>query len=175
MKNPKLMVIGHAQHGKDSVCTILRDKYGLSFVSSSFFVMERAVRPYLEKVYRITYDTADACYTDRVNHRDKWHNAIADFNKDDPARLGRELYAEYDVYCGIRSALEFNALKEEKAFDVAIWVDAGLRVEPEPFTSNKLTADYADYILNNNGDEIHLVDEVDRVMKFIQVTFPLKG
>jgi len=37
MSLPKLLVIGHGRHGKDTVCEILRDKYGFSFESSSQF------------------------------------------------------------------------------------------------------------------------------------------
>ena len=34
---PKLLVIGHGRHGKDTVCEILRDHYGYTFESSSKF------------------------------------------------------------------------------------------------------------------------------------------
>ena len=35
MANPKLLIIGHARHGKDTVAEILRDTHGYDFVSSS--------------------------------------------------------------------------------------------------------------------------------------------
>lgn len=159
----KLMVIGYATHGKDTACNLLRDMYGLTFVSSSYFVMERAVRPYLEIRFGISYDTADACYADRINHRDKWHDAIAEFNGNDPARLGRELYSQFDIYCGNRSVVEFEAMKKEKLFDYAFWIDRGLIVEPEPLTSNKLYPSMADYIIDNNGDLDHLKRNVQTV------------
>lgn len=167
----KLMVIGHARHGKDSVCNILRDKFGLSFVSSSYFVAEKAVRPYLAKLGR-SYATLEDCYADRVNHRSDWFDAIAAYNSNDPARLGRELFAEYSIYCGIRNIKEFNALREEKAFDVCFWVDAGLRLDPEPFSSNTLTMDCANYIINNNGPVENLEREVAAAMKCARVSFP---
>lgn len=158
----KLMVIGYARHGKDTVCDHLRNKYGLTFVSSSYFVAKRAVRPYLEKI-GISYDTLDACYADRVNHRDKWYDAICLYNKDNPAKLGRELYQEHDIYCGMRNIAEFNALKSEKVFDFAFWVDRGLRVEPEDKSSNTLSPELADFVIDNNGDLSHLKRNVETV------------
>lgn len=169
---PKLLVIGHARHGKDSVCNILRDNYGFTFISSSYFVMERAVQPFLQKSYGLSYPTPADCYADRVNHRSKWYDAIRLYNRGDEARLGRELFQNYSIYCGLRSPVEFYALKTEKAFDASIWVDASLRVDPEPLSSNKLTSADADYVLNNNGTVEDLESEVARVMKFIRVSFP---
>lgn len=155
----KIMVIGHARHGKDSVCSILRSEFGLSFVSSSYFVARAAVVPWLA-ARNITYENFDLCYADRINRRAEWFNAIADYNKDDPARLGRELFAEYDIYCGIRNRVEYEALRAEKAFDFCFWVDASLRVEPEPITSNTMRETDADFIIDNNGDEVNLRAEV---------------
>jgi hypothetical protein len=34
MTKPKLLVIGHGRHGKDTVCEMLRDHYGYTFESS---------------------------------------------------------------------------------------------------------------------------------------------
>lgn len=163
----KLMVIGYATHGKDTVCNILRDLYDLTFVSSSFFVMERAVRPYLKK-YGLNYNSAGDCYADRVNHRDKWFDAICAFNKNDPARLGRELFQQYDIYCGLRNVEEFRALKAEKAFDVCFWVDRCRHVGVEDKSSVTLNISHADYIIDNNGDlidlKVNIMEIMDRAM-----------
>lgn len=143
-------MIGYARHGKDTVCNLLRDIYGLGFVSSSFFVAEKAVRPWLEQRGRY-YDNLDSCYADRVNHRGDWFDAIAAYNANDPARLGRELFAEYDIYCGLRRLEEFLALKKENVFHTCWWIDRGLIEPPEPITSNTLRPNHADFIVNNNG------------------------
>lgn len=148
----KLIVIGDGKHGKDTVCGLLRDMYGCAFVSSSFFAMERAVRPYLQNVYGIIYNNLDDCYNDRSNHRSKWHDAIAAYCADDPTRLGRELFFEFNVYCGCRSKIEFDAMKKEGLFDFAFWVDRSEHVGPEPISSNKLTWDMADFVIYNNSD-----------------------
>lgn len=179
LSTPRLMILGHARHGKDTVSELFATRYNLSFVSSSFFVAERAVQPYLA-AKGIEYPSLDACYADRVNHRADWFNAIADYNSVDPARLGRELFAEHDIYCGLRSLREFSALYKERAFDVAIWVDRsntkgyirdalykGSIVEydasapVEPRFSCSVTPNLADFVLDNNGSLDDLSLQVD--------------
>lgn len=147
---PKLMVLGNARHGKDTVCEIMCREHGLTFESSSHFVALRAVEPYL-KERGITYPNFDAMYADRVNHREAWFKAIELYNKDDGARLAKELYAQYDVYCGLRSKMELDALRDQGVVDFVIWVDASRRLPPEPGTSITVTQADADYILDNNG------------------------
>jgi hypothetical protein len=161
----KLMVIGYAQHGKDSVCNLLGDMFGLRHISSSLFCLRKCVRKDLEKA-GIFYASDEDCYADRANHRPAWHDSIANYNRDDPARLGRELYEQYDIYCGLRSELEFRKLKEERVFDVAFWVDRSKFVEPEPYSSCKLFPSFADYIIDNNGSFTHLREEVRRAYTF---------
>lgn len=147
---PKLMVIGYARHGKDTVCAILRDTYGLTFESSSHFVAECAVKPYLE-AKGVTYKNFDEMYADRVNHRADWFDAIKAYNTPDRTRLGRALFEKYDIYCGIRNSEELGALRAKGVMDFTIWVDASKRHPPEDKSSNTLTPDHADYIIDNNG------------------------
>lgn len=146
----KIMVIGDATHGKDTVSKILCELYDLKFVSSSYFCMGLCVRRDLE-AQGIFYNSDEECYADRVNHRDKWYNSIARFNKYNPARLGTALFEKFDLYCGNRNPLEFNAMKERNIFDVSFWVDASKRLPPEARTSMGLTKKDADYIIDNNG------------------------
>lgn len=163
----KLLVLGHARHGKDTTCDILHKLYGLTFVSSSFFVGERAVRPWLAE-RGITYCSMADCYDDRVNHRAAWFDAIALYNKDDPARLGRELFKQYDIYCGLRNVNEFVALKAEKAFDCCLWVDRSRHAPSELTTSFNIGLSAADYIIDNNGTiedlEVNIIEIMDRAM-----------
>lgn len=161
---PKLLVIGHAGHGKDTVCEILHLLYDLKFQSSSYFVAEKAVRPYLA-IKGLEYNTLEDCYADRINHRALWHDAIAEYNKDDPAKLGMELFAQYDVYCGLRSKIEYEHLKLRNAFDCVWWIDGQIRVEPESASSMKLTLDDADFYINNNGNKEFLCLDIIRTWK----------
>lgn len=155
----KWCVLGMARHGKDSVCEILQKDFGLTFESSSFFVARTAVEPAL-RAQGITYPTFEAMYADRVNHRADWFNAIVAYNTPDKARLGKELFAKFDVYCGLRNLDEFKALKEQQVVDFAIWVDASKRLPPEDASSITLGPQHCDYILDNNGTRDELDDRV---------------
>lgn len=150
MSKPKLLVIGHARHGKDTVCELLKQGYGFKFTSSSMFCAARVVFPALGPIYG--YKTAEECFHDRANHRAEWYRIISDFNKPDPTRLGRAIFAENDVYCGLRHKAEFHALRNADVFDHAIWVDRSTCVPPEPTDSMTLEPWMADFVLDNNGD-----------------------
>ena len=162
----KLVLTGYAQHGKDTACLYLVAKYGFEFVSSSLFVAEKAVRPYLEGK-GIKYPTIEECYQDRMNHRAKWFNAISEYNTPDKSRLGRELFEKYDLYCGLRSYAELAALKKEKAFDYSIWIDRSRVMPREPDTSITITPYDCDYILDNGGTLDHLYENIDRLIKHL--------
>lgn len=146
----KIMLLGHAQHGKDTIAEMLSAKHKLKFMSSSYFVAERAVRPYLAE-RGISYATLDECYADRVNHRADWYAAIALYNSADAARLGCELFAEFDIYVGLRSLREFAALYQRRAFNICWWVDASQRIPAEPRSSITVNPTLADITIDNNG------------------------
>jgi dephospho-CoA kinase len=163
----KLIVTGHARHGKDTVCDILKNNYGLQFQSSSYFVAQRAVRPYLEGK-GIVYPSLQACYDDRVNHRSDWFDAIQNYNTPDRAKLGRELFQTYDVYCGLRCIKELFALRNAGMVSCVIWVDAAKRVNPEPWTSITVTPLDCNIVLENNGDIEELHYNIGAMMEEIE-------
>lgn len=153
---PKVLVMGYARHGKDTVCELLRDRYGLRFVSSSQFAAERVVFPALQKMWPNQdvphYETVQQCFEDRANHRKLWYDLITAHNTPDLSRLGRDIFEDHDVYCGIRNAREFHALKNAGVFDVAIWVDASGRGLPaEGKDSCTVEPWMADFVLDNGG------------------------
>lgn len=145
----KLLVIGHGRHGKDTVCEILRDKYGYTFESSSQFCSKLFIYDQLKDKYG--YSSEEQCYADRHNHRTEWYDAICDYNVPDAARLGREMFAAYDIYCGLRNKKEFHAMKNAGVFDYAIWVDRSDHLPPESKNSMSLEQWMADYTIDNNG------------------------
>lgn len=167
MKKYKLIVIGYGRHGKDTVCDILKQKYNYQFMSSSEFCAEKVVYPVLKNTYN--YSSIEDCYADRHNHRKEWFDLIAAYNMDDPAKLGTEMFAEYDIYCGLRRKEELVALKDQKICDYIIWVDASNRLPPEDENSCTVTKDMADYIIDNNGDLVQLESNLEKVLELINV------
>ena len=137
---PKLLVIGHGRHGKDTVCEVIQRRFGLRFISSSMFCAEHVVLPALQDVWaRQTlfgapevpfYESAEEAYNDRHNHRALWFKAIAAYNTPDKTRLARGIFAEHDIYCGLRNHEEFVAIQTAGLVDHVIWVHrSGLEIE----------------------------------------------
>jgi len=152
-----LLILGHGRHGKDTVAEIMRDDFGLQYESSSWAAAESVCRPYLEKK-GLSYPTLEACYADRHNYRELWHQAIAEYNREDPAKLARDIIRKGPVYVGMRSHREYRASKH--LFGLTIWVDAFGRQPPESKESFNIDRSVADVIIDNS--EIDPTNEILR-------------
>ena len=161
----KLLVIGHGRHGKDTVCEILRDCYGYSFESSSQFCSRLFIYNQLKDKYN--YDNEETCYADRHNHRQEWYESICDYNVPDPSRLGREIFKQHDIYCGLRNKKEFHAMRNTNVFNYAIWVDRSDHLPPEAKTSMSLEQWMADFTIDNNGTLTELEFNVKQLIQHI--------
>lgn len=164
----KILIVGHGRHGKDTVAEYLEEKYNLSFKSSSMHCAENVVYPNMRR----NYESVQACFEDRHNHRAEWYNLISEYCREDPARIGREIFRESDIYCGLRNAREFHSLKNCGIFDICIWVDRSQHLPPEPKDSMSIEPWMADYVIDNNGTLKELHRNVDDLMyaKGIQMT-----
>lgn len=152
LRSPKILVIGHAQHGKDTVGEILRDYYSLRFTSSSMFCAEHVMMSHFDTNMGNAYGgSVQACFDDRANHRAKWYQAIKQFNQPDASALGRAIFRNNDVYVGLRSKTELHALKNSGVVDLIIWVDRSDYVPPEPPSSCTVEPWMADFVVDNNG------------------------
>ncbi len=151
---PKLLVIGHGRHGKDSVGEILRKNYGLSFVSSSEFAAEKAIYPLVSDIY-VNWQEA---YLDRHNHRDMWFHAIRAYNLRPGPMLAEQMLEDHDLYVGMRSRDELE--RSRHVFDAIVWVDASERLPCEPGSSMELTKEDADFVIDNNKPESELTGSV---------------
>lgn len=163
MPKPKVLVLGHARHGKDTVCEMLSRVYDLTFTSSSLFCAERVIMPAVDKVWLDwefkegdvpppgPYASAEACFADRVNHRAFWYDTIRDFNRPDPTALAAAIYEENDVYCGLRHAAEYHAVFNAGLPDLVVWVDRSEHVAPEGRDSCSVEPWMAHHVIDNNG------------------------
>lgn len=165
MSLPKLLIIGHGRHGKDTVCEILKNKYNFNFESSSKFCSKKFIFDRLKEKYN--YQSEEECYEDRHNHRQEWFEMISAYCKPDASRLGREIFQEYDIYCGLRNKAEFHAMRNTGVFDYAIWVDRTDHLPQEPMTSMNLEIWMANYVIDNNGTLEDLERNVDQLVSFL--------
>lgn len=163
-RKPKLLIIGHGRHGKDTVCEILDEQYGYTFVSSSWFVAEHFAYEKFKDLYN--YKNIEECYLDRHGRRSEWFDLISDYCAEDPARLGRDIFKKHDIYCGLRNSREFHSIKIQKLYDFCIWVDRSKHLPLEPKTSMDLEPWMADCVIDNNGSLDDLTLRVKELYEF---------
>lgn len=165
MNLPKLLIVGHGRHGKDTVCDILCKTYDFQFESSSQFCSRLFIYELLKDKYG--YQSEEECYLDRHNHRAEWYNAICEYNVPDAAKLGREIFKENNIYCGLRNKKEFYAMKNTGVFDYTIWVDRSDQLPLEDKSSMTLEIWMADYVIDNNGTFEELEFNTHQLMNHI--------
>ncbi len=166
MRNPRLLIIGHAQHGKDTVAEYLSHFTGLKFRSSSEFAAERVIFNVLSPKYG--YKTIEDCFADRMNHRQEWFDLISQHNQLEPARLAIDLLQEADIYVGMRARRELERCRQIQLFDAVIWVDSTGRKPPET-GSNELSADDADFIIENKKRPTDLKEKCRNLARLVVV------
>ena len=145
---PRLLILGSARHGKDTFAEILNEQFGLKFKSSSQAAADIFLYDALKDKYG--YTTSEQCFEDRVNHRAEWKQMICDYNKDDRAKLAKEILRTSDCYVGMRDKEEINECMRQGLFDLIIWVDATGRLPEEPASSFDIDKSCADIIIENN-------------------------
>lgn len=150
MGKPKILILGHKRHGKDTMAEILRDNFDFSFKSSSLAAAEIFLFDMLNgPIWNMDYKSIEECFEDRVNHRPLWYHLISAYNSVDKMRLAKEILKNDDCYVGMRNRSELEAAKG--LFDLIIWVDASERLPLEESSSMTGTIDQADIIVTNNG------------------------
>lgn len=164
--NIRLLLIGHCRHGKDTVAELLKEYYGLNFISSSQACADIFIYDELKEKYG--YKTPEECFLDRVNHRDEWYQMICEYNKDDKAKLAKEILKYNNTYVGMRDWGEIQECLKQELFDLVIWVDASDRLPQESANSFNITKADADIIIENNGTLEELREKIKRLGKLLR-------
>jgi len=158
LERPKLLILGYARHGKDSVAEMLHRKHGFRFMSSSEFVGREII---WETWGKIRYHSFEAMFADRVNWRKQWMEMISLYNTPDKAKTTRTMLERgYDLYVGMRRMDELEVARH--LFDHIIWVDRSEHLPPET-GSMDITPELArpDLTIDNNGTLAELERSVD--------------
>jgi dephospho-CoA kinase len=145
----KLLIVGNARHGKDTMSEILRDNLDFKFISSSQAAADIFIYDLLKEKYG--YKTSEECFEDRINHRAEWYQLICDYNKDDRTSLARGILELANCYVGMRDRDEILACMKDGLFDLIVWVDASERLPSEDVSSFNIDKSCADIIIDNNS------------------------
>jgi len=154
----KILIIGNARHGKDTVAEMLNENFGITHKSSSQAAADIFIYDVLKDKYG--YKTPEECFSDRVNHRGEWYDLICEYNKDDKAALARAILEDCDMYVGMRSSEEIQACMDDRMFDLIIGVfNPSLPLEPSDSFSIDLWKE-SDFIIPNAGTLEQLEEKV---------------
>lgn len=165
--NKKILIIGHARHGKDTVAEFLKELVGYTYESSS----EAASRIFLYDALKdkYGYKNPQECFEDRVNHRQEWHDLIVEFNKDDKARLAKEILKNSNIYVGMRSNVEAEECFKQDLFYLVIGVyDPRKALEPET-SFNIDIREASDVMIINDGTLEELKEKIKNLVTLIKI------
>jgi hypothetical protein len=157
----KVLILGNARHGKDTLAELFNEHFGLTFMSSSQASADIFLYDQLKDKYG--YSSPEECFNDRINHREEWYLSICDYNKDNRARLAQDILNRVDCYVGMRDKEEFNECVNQKLFDLIIWVDASKRLPLEPGTSFNINISDVDIVIENNDTFERFVEKSKRI------------
>lgn len=149
----KLLVLGHAGVGKDTVCELLCETKQLVYKHTSM-IAAKIVMQEFEKL-DIKYDSAKDCYEDRNKHRNFWFSTLREYNYKYANAFFTLATQESDIYCGMRDTAEFRAVLPEVRDVIyvkrdGILVDKTMRIAcMREFT-----------VLTNNGSLAELKEKV---------------
>ena len=157
---PKIAILGYSGAGKDTMAELLRDWYGYAYTQATKFILENFL--WSEFSLHSKYNTFEEAYEDRINCRQLWYDMICEINKKDPATIANTVYAESDIYCGIRSWKELEAAYD--TIDRIYWINCGERISVES-GSNEIHADllYKDVKWR---DKLVILQNHESIMKF---------
>ena len=155
----KALILGHGGHGKDEFTERLAERIGLQFVSSSQFACDRVVFPWFHEHLPGYYANSQECFSGRRNWRPLWHYLISQYNKEDKARLAKEVLLQNDAYVGMRCSEELQACVKDEVFTHIFWVDAEGRVPLENALSCTVKYDPDIMCLVDNGGDLNQLQE----------------
>lgn len=161
----KLLILGSARHGKDTVAELLKKNFGLPFQSSSLAASELFIYDALKEKYG--YQSHEECFADRGNHRSEWYRLIKEYNDKDKTKLARSILSKNDVYVGMRERSEVQACREQKLFHLIVGVYDPRKPEENKNSFNINLWEDCDVVLPNASTLSNLEEKVKQLGKFL--------
>jgi hypothetical protein len=157
----KMLIIGHALHGKTTLAEIFAE-HGFKFKDSSRAAAEIFIYEELRRKY--DYHSPEQCYDDRRNHRAEWYDMICEYNKDDKARLAKDILKDNDIYVGMRDDAEIKECLRQGVFEMVIGVYDPRRPLEPPDSFNIDLWENSDIVIPNTGS---IEDLRNKILKLL--------
>lgn len=159
-----IALCGYGESGKDTVAKWLAANTTLRYQKST---SQAAAEIVFERWGYSRYPDPLTCWLDRRNHRPVWQTIILNVNRTDPNNLGiyRILQADHDIYNGIRTPQDLEALYSEGLISLSVWVWRG-EVEGDPIV---LRPKDCDITLDNSGTIDQLTLKLKRWAQILNI------
>ena len=115
---PKILIVGHGRHGKDTLAQIINLELEHKFRGSS----EVAAREVIYPVMSNFYSSPEDAFERRHDNRELWRALISDFNREDPTKLACLVCEGGYGYVGLRDKTEVISAVKQGFFTHVIWV-----------------------------------------------------
>lgn len=155
---PKIAILGFGRAGKDTAGEIIGKMSPLRYVGST----SQVVCPMIAKDLGLT---PEAAWADRHNNRMYWWRWCNEYRKDDPTKIARASLATGDLVVGLRDAIELEACKAAKLFDLILWINRDVPVDP----TVTFRREDCDVVIDNNDDLPTLEKRLARLLRFAGV------
>lgn len=153
----KILILGHAGHGKDTVANILVNKFNLKFLSATEYINEKIIYPALSGKYK----DSRSCLLDKDNNRSLWYDLIYDYKGD----IVKEVLEVSDIYVGLRDINMLLKCINNKTFDLILCVFNPFLKKEDTSSMTIPLHTYSDIILLNNGT----IDDLIKKVNFINI------
>jgi hypothetical protein len=157
-----IMILGHRYHGKTTLAEILERRFNFAFQDTTRPLKELTGN-FIEKhpefgISLPEFKLKFAVDKDAVRH--VMVAALADYNKDDPARFIKDRFERSNIYAGCRSIEQYAAAKS--IIDFTFWITDSRREEDDPTMELKRTSDMI--FIDNSGTKLQLEYQVKRAL-----------
>lgn len=159
-----VMILGHKQHGKTTVGTILRNVYGFTVLDATEKLIEvakRYVRDNPTKAGMTLQGFNYALEYGKDSVRRLLKEALTHYTKDDKSRFIREHFQLSDVYAGCRSSEEYQA--DTSLYDMVLWVRDTRKPEDDPTMEIEYDPDTM-WLIDNSGTYAALEHSIKRAL-----------
>ena len=154
----KILILGHAEHGKDTVANILVELYGLKFYSATEYIADNIIFPSLKHKYK----SKEECLADKVNNRKLWYDLVYDYKGD----IVNEVLELSDIYVGLRDISTLIKCIHNNTFDLILAVHNPFKKGEDTDSMTIPIFMYSDLVILNNKDIKSLKDK----LRYLSIT-----
>jgi hypothetical protein len=154
-QSPTIAILGRGRAGKDTAGEWFGSYTDLVYTGSTSM-------PLCMLIATKKNIPLDVCWKSRHAEREYWYNFANELRANDPTLLARISLELGDMVIGLRDDFELQACKDAGLFDLVIWIERDVPVDP----TLKFDSSACDIIIENNTTIPELHIKLQNLCKF---------